>query len=59
MLEGYLKALAIREELVAATPGDAEGRAQLARIYASLRRVMFRRLSREGTFLTGAIGCER
>lgn len=36
VLDGYLKALAIRQELVATTPDDAEGRAQLARIYESL-----------------------
>lgn len=36
VLDGYLKALSIRQELVAATPGDAEGRTQLARIYERL-----------------------
>jgi tetratricopeptide (TPR) repeat protein len=36
VLDGYMKALVIRRELVAVTPGDAEGRTQLARIYASL-----------------------
>jgi len=35
-LTDYRKALAIREELVAATPDDAESRTQLARIYESL-----------------------
>jgi len=35
-LEGYRKALTIREELVAKTPDNAEGRTQLARIYESL-----------------------
>jgi tetratricopeptide (TPR) repeat protein len=35
-LKGYLNALSIRQELVAATPDDAEGRIQLARIYEGL-----------------------
>jgi hypothetical protein len=40
-LDGYRKALAIREALLAITPDDTDGRLQLARIYESLGAYSF------------------